>query len=412
MANTRKGKLTELKPDPKNANKGTERGRWMLEESLRTYGAGRSVLVDKNGVVIAGNKTVEAAVGLGLDDTVVVETDGKQVVVVQRKDLDLIKDPKAVELALADNRAAEVGLAFDLQTLQALKGDGLADLSKFWSEDELKGLAAQEVKLTDEPEGGGVPAAPKVAITKKGDLWKLGDHRLLCGDSTKVEDVARLMGKERARMIFTDPPWNVAIGKDSNPKHRQREGLENDDLGQDFGEFLQGWAGACLPYLSGDIYCVMGCGEWPAIDTALRGNGMHWSATIIWVKDVFVLGRSNYHRRFEPIWYGWPDDAKSSFNGERNQDDIWEYARPKVSEEHPTMKPVELVARAIQNSSFPKDVVMDPFLGAGSTVIAAQAAGRRCFGLEISPNFCDVIVQRWQEATGAKAEREPVEAEE
>ncbi len=251
-----------------------------------------------------------------------------------------------------------------------------------------------------------VPAPPAEAVTKPGDLWLLGSHRLLCGDATNATDVQKILGGLTPKMIFTDPPWNVAIGQDSNPRHRQREGLQNDDLGEDFQSFLHGWTAACLPALEGDLYCVMGSREWPAIDSALRNAGMHWSGVIAWVKESFVLGRSNYHHRFEPIWYGWPEKGRSSYDGGRDQDNVWEFPRPKVSEEHPTMKPVDLVSKAVQNSSRPDDLVFDPFLGSGSTLIACQVTGRACAGLEISPTFCDVIVKRWEEFTGQKARRE------
>ncbi|OBW61088.1 MAG: hypothetical protein A9183_03010 [Dehalococcoides mccartyi] len=240
-------------------------------------------------------------------------------------------------------------------------------------------------------------------ICKTGDLWQLGTHRLLCGDATIITDVERLMGGEKADMVFTDPPWNVAIGLDSNPRHRQRKGLVNDNLGINFDEFLQGWCSCCLPLLIGDIYCVMGCGEWPTIDKALRSNNIHWSATIVWVKDIFVLGRSNYHRRFEPIWYGWPDGKSSSFNGKRDLDDVWEIKRPKRSEEHPTMKPVELIEMAINNSSQLKNIVLDPFLGSGTTLIACEKLSRKCYGMEIDEHYCDVIIKRWEKYTGSKA---------
>jgi ParB-like chromosome segregation protein Spo0J len=215
--------------------------------------------------------------------------------------------------------------------------------------DQLRGEIAAADGLTD-PDA--VPEPPAEPIAKPGDLWILGEHRVLCGDSTKAADVTRLMDSARAEMMFTDPPWNVAIGKDSNPKHCQREGLANDDMsGEDFSRFLDAFLQAARPYLDGDLYCVLGASEWPRLDQVLRAQAFHWSATIIWVKDLFVLGRSKYQRRYEPIWYGWHSDGKSTFCERRDLDDVWEVPRPKVSEDHPTMKPVELVARAITNSS-------------------------------------------------------------
>ena len=160
-----------------------------------------------------------------------------------------------------------------------------------------------------------------------------------------------------------------------------------------------------LPYVTGDVYCVLGASEWPRLDATLRSHGLHWSATVIWVKDTFVLGRSKYHRRYEPIWYGWKDGGPSSFCERRDLDDVWEIPRPRKSEEHPTMKPVALVARAISNSSARSDVVLDPFLGSGTTLIAAEQVGRVCHGLEIDPGYCEVIVERFEALTGKRAVR-------
>lgn len=241
-----------------------------------------------------------------------------------------------------------------------------------------------------------------------GDLWECGAHRVLCGDSTKAEDVAKVMAGEKAAMCFTDPPWNVAIGKDSNPRHRQRQGLENDDLSpEDFRDFLQGFMRPLASILEGDLYCVLGASEWPSLDSCLRAEGFHWSATVIWVKDQFVLGRSKYHRRYEPIWYGWHAKGKSSFSESagRDKDDVWEIPRPRTSEEHPTMKPVELVERAVSYSSEPRSVIYEPFGGAGSTLIACERTNRKARVIEIEPKYVNVILSRWEAETGKKARK-------
>src|SRR5262249_53807005 len=203
----------------------------------------------------------------------------------------------------------------------------------------------------------------------------------------------------------------VVRGRESNPGHRERPGLQNDSLpAEAFRSFIDGFVSAVKDHVTGDIYCVLGASEWPTTDWALRKHGYHWSATIIWVKDVFVLGRSKYHRRYEPIWYGWSAASKSSFGRARDLDDVWEIPRPKRSEEHPTMKPVELVRRAIQNSSRAGDRVLDPFGGSGTTLIAAEQTGRNAFLMELDPLYCDVIVQRFEKFTGKKAKRVPAKA--
>ena len=309
---------------------------------------------------------------------------------------------------IADNQTATIAewdkelLPVELMELEALNFDmkllGFEDdeLALFMSGGVEGGLA--------DPDD--VPALPEAAITQLGDLWIMGDHRLLCGDSTSAANVTTLMNAQTARMIFTDPPWNVAIGLDANPRHRQRPGLLNDNLSpEQFEKFLAGFMTAVEPNLEGDLYCILGASEWPTLDRTLRACGFHWSATIIWVKDAFVLGRSKYHRRYEPMWYGWRQKAKSSFGDKRDLDDVWEIPRPKRSEEHPTMKPVELPLRAIQNSSVARDIVLDPFGGSGSTLIAAEQTGRKAYLMELDPHYCDVIVQRWETFAGKKAQR-------
>lgn len=253
----------------------------------------------------------------------------------------------------------------------------------------------------DEP-----PEVDKTQVfSKPGAIYKLGEHRVMCGDT--LLDTPKLMGDKIARMTFTDPPWNVAIGLDSNPRHRQRKGLDNDNLSAaDFEDFINGFAGVYAKYCSGDFYCVLGASEWPTLDRQLRANGFHWSATIIWVKDMFVLGRSKYHRRYEPLWYGWHESAKSSFTTKRDLDDVWEIPRPRRSEEHPTMKPIELCAQAIVNSSNEGDIVLDLFLGSGSTLIAAEQTERICYGMELDPRYVDVIRKRYATFIGKALEWE------
>lgn len=317
-------------------------------------------------------------------------------------------ETEAAEYAdlIADNRIAELA-ELDLPALVDLLAEfdtggfdmGLTGFDAGALESLMVGVAGGLAIVEDE-----VPDLPAEPVTRLGDLWLLGEHRLLCGDATSDTDVERLMAGAKADLVFTDPPWNVGIGLDSNPRHRQRAGLANDSMSsEDFAAFLGKAAASITSIAAGDVYCVLGASEWPALDTALRGAGLHWSATVIWVKDSFVLGRSKYHRRYEPIWYGWRDGGTSSFCERRDLDDVWEIPRPKRSEEHPTMKPVALVARAIANSSKPKAVVADLFAGAGSTLMAAEQLGRKCHAMELDPGYCDVIVTRWEALTGGEA---------
>ena len=395
MPKLRRVKLADIKLDEKNANRGTKRGRDFLESSLSKYGLGRSILLDKDGKVIAGNKTLEAYRTAGGKEIVIIGTHGDALVAVQREDL-TINSRKGRSLAIADNRASEIGLDWDPKILVSLDVK-LGELFDDRDMRQILGDLAPEVEAPEPKLDQALELAEKWR-TNLGQLWNIGPHRLYCGDCIQEGSWAAVMGGIRATMAFTDPPWNVAIGQDSNPRHRQRAGLQNDSLSAvDFQAFLSAFATLLAVHSAGDFYCVLGASEWPTLDLQLRNCGYHWSATIIWVKDIFVLGRSKYHRRYEPLWYGWHKKSKSSFADARDLDDVWEIPRPRRSEEHPTMKPVELVARAIRNSSGNNEVVYDPFLGSGTTMVAAQATGRVCYGMEIEPKYVAVALERMSE---------------
>lgn len=237
-----------------------------------------------------------------------------------------------------------------------------------------------------------------------------GGHRVACGDSTDPQVLSAAFGDiKQARMAFTDPPWNVDYGANPPPNRWRPEAVGsilNDDLSEEgFAQLMSDAANTLAARVVGDVYVVMGAKSWPTVDAALRQAGHKWSSTIVWNKDTFVLGRSQYHRKYEPMWYGWHKDRTSSFIGKRDECDVWDYARPKASPEHPHMKPVALAARSIQNSSLVNDVVFDGFLGSGTTLLAAHQLGRVCVGVELDPRYVDVIVRRFEEATGKKGVR-------
>jgi DNA modification methylase len=235
-------------------------------------------------------------------------------------------------------------------------------------------------------------------LTKPGDIWILGKHRLMCGDSTDIGAVAKLMDGRKAHMIFTDPPWNVNYGGTEHPSWKRRN-IKNDNMSKaDFGEFLRtvfkSAASVCLP--GAMLYCVMSAQEWANLHFALEESGVHWSSTIIWYKDSLVLSRKDYHTQFEPIFYGWLEGEKRLCPlQDRQQSDVWQFDRPKKSAEHPTMKPIALVGRAINNSSRAEDVVLDLFGGSGTTLLACEQTGRIAHLMELDPVYSDVIVKRW-----------------
>lgn len=371
--------VDSIKPYENNPRKNDEAVPKVIE-SINKYGYRTPIIVDENMVVLCGHTRLKAIKQLGWATVpfVVQYTDLNE----QQKNGYRILDNKTGEYAEWD---------FD-QLLKDFKRDDLFDLGFDFKD---LGKDPREDKEDEIPE---VKETPKTVL---GDIYQLGDHRLICGDSTTSKTYESLMQGNKATMCFTDPPWNVAIGLDSNPRHRQREGLINDKLPQeDFEAFLCGFIDNVKQYLIGDIYCVLGNEQMPTLDYLFRKADFHWSSIIVWVKDIFVLGRSKYHRRYEPIWYGWPEGVSSSYCAGRDQDDVWECKRPKRSDAHPTMKPVELVERAVINSANPGDIVLEPFCGGGSTLIACEKNKRKCYAIELDPKYCDVIVSRYVQFTG------------
>ena len=245
--------------------------------------------------------------------------------------------------------------------------------------------------------------------TAEYDESEIHSHRLMCGDSTKKEDVALLMEGKQADMVFTDPPWNVNYGAGTEGVRYKTRSILNDSMTtEDFKKFMSS-AFENMNQFSKEgcmTYVVMSAQEWGNLMLTLNEAGYHWSSTIIWKKDRFVLSRKDYHTQYEPIYYGWKDGAPRLHPLEdKTQSDVWDIDRPRVSMEHPTMKPVELVARAITNSSNPSDIVLDLFGGSGSTIIASEQTDRQCMMMELDPKYCQVIINRWEEFTGEKAEK-------
>jgi len=390
--------LDDLGADPANANKGTDKGRAIVVQSLVECGAGRSILADKDGTVIAGNKTLEAARKLGLPIRVV-ESAGEELVVVRRTDLDLGTDKKARRLAYLDNRAGQLGLDWDTEQMLEDLQRGV-DLAGIFDDDEIKRLL-DSVAQGNPAEDPGAEMDRADELQEKwgcelGQVWEAGAHRIACGDCLDIALVERLLAGQRCHICWTDPPWNVAMGESNHPSWKKRTIL-NDNLGDAFpafaSQFCQVIADAVLP--GAPIYMAMGAQEWPTIHSSLTAVGFHWSSTIIWVKDHAVLSRKDYHARYEPLWYGWKEgSARLVPLLDRTQNDVWEINRPIRSPEHPTMKPVELVARSLRNSSHAGDLVFEPFLGSGTTAVAAEQTGRVCRGVDLEPKYAAVTLER------------------
>lgn len=272
-------------------------------------------------------------------------------------------------------------------------------------------LVAAPVGLTDPDD---VPPIPDEPVTKPGDLWLLGEHRLLCGDATSADDVAALMGGALAELLWTDPPYGVAVGDKNKwlnsiaPSNRVEENLANDTLGEAplLAMLRSAFANAVEVCTAGAAWYVAA----PAVPLhvlfgqALKDLGI-WRQTIQWVKNnaTFAPMGVDYHWQAEPIFYGWLPNAAHRYRGGRQQTTVWEIDRPQKSPEHPTMKPIELVERSVANSSDAGQIVLDPFLGSGTTLIACERLGRRCYAIEIEPRYVDVAVKRWENFTGRKA---------
>jgi DNA modification methylase len=380
--------LDRLIPYARNARIHSDRQVAQIAASIAEFGFVNPVLADSDGGIIAGHGRVLAASKLKRPEIPVIV-------------LDHLNDNQKRAFMLADNRLAlnsgwdEEMLRLELQALAEAGRD--LEITGF-DERELARLVVQvnQQALTNVEEA---PPLQDEAVTKPEDLWILGEHRLLCGDSTQPDRLQRVLDGRSSDMIFTDPPYNAAYeGKTS-----KQLTIANDDLGDDFEGFLLRSCEAMLAVNSGAIYICMSSRELPNLYRAFCQAGGHWSTYIIWAKHTFTLGHSDYQRQFEPILYGWKEGARHHWCGDRNQGDVWLINKPHSNKEHPTMKPVELVERAIVNSSRKGDLVLDPFAGSGTTLLAAERTGRRSRVVEIEARYVDVIVRRWQSYTGQSA---------
>ncbi len=392
--------IDDLRPDPANPRRIADAELEALTRSLREFGFVQPVLARRGDrVVIGGHQRLVAARRLGITTVPVIF-------------LDLTPEQARV-LSLALNRISGewdqellARLLGDLSTVEALD----LGLSGF-SDDEvaklLRSLDAREKR--ERPEmfdlDAALEAARAATRARTGELWAMGDHHLLVGDATDAAAVSRLLGGVRPSMCFTDPPYNVGLGDHGGQQRGQRRRrIANDAMPEDEWEaFCRAWATNLVASVDGALYVCMSTKEWPLVSRVLAEAGGHWSDTIIWRKDRFVLGRADYQRAYEPIWYGWREGATRDWCGERDQGDVWEVARPAASEAHPTMKPLALVERAIANSSKPSDGVLDLFLGSGTTLIAAERTGRLCYGMEIDGHYASVVLARWEAFTGEEA---------
>lgn len=394
-------RLADIKLYFRNAKRHSTGQILQIASSIREFGFNQPLVVDKERVIVVGHGRYEAAKLLGLAEVPVIEVD--------------LSEEKVRAYRLADNKLNESEWEMGL-VIEELKGlsEPLIELTGFD-----KDLLIEPSEKDDQ-----VPDVPEEPKSKRGDLYELGKHRVLCGDSTKKEEVERLMDGKKADMVFTDPPYNVNYrgGARAGISRTKRPAILNDKMSSDdFYQFLGKAFSNIIPNVLGAFYVCMSSSELHNLWKAFTDKGGHWQGYIIWIKDRFTLSRTDYQQQFELIMYGLTDTQakdidphyeesegevimygwnKHQWYGGRKQGNVWHFERPKRSVEHPTMKPVMLCAKAIVNSSMPDRIVLDTFLGSGSTLIAAEKTGRICYGMEIDPGYCDVIVGRYVDYVG------------
>ena len=420
-------KIADLKPYERNARTHSEEQVEQIARSIEEFGFLNPVLIDEEKNVIAGHGRIMAAEKLGLTEVPCLFVEG--LTEYQRK-----------AYVLADNRLTELGgwdaelISAELEDLRAAGFD--IDITGFTIDD----IIIDETTWADFDEPTIDDKTEVVPRIKRGEVWQLGQHRLMCGDSTKAEDVAKLMGGGTADLLLTDPPYNVALGVGDTPevakkRHRCMDGLkiENDAMETtDFEDFLFSAFTAAENHMKAGApyYCWYASTSQKSFQNALERAELPPHQILIWVKDSLVLGRQDYQWRHEPCFYGWKEGGAHYFIDVRSfttvEDDVDKLTREKAIERlkelaqfstamyenkpnrsdlHPTMKPVGLFKKLIRNSSRQGDLVLDLFAGSGTSIVAAEEMNRRCYSMEYDPVYAEVIIQRWEEQTGKTATR-------
>jgi DNA modification methylase len=331
------------------------------------------------------------------------DTDGKFVVLGGNMRLKASKEVglKELPIILADDWTEEQKTEFLIKDNVGFGEWDWDQLQSEWDTEKLNewGLDIPEfetpIELEAEEDDFEVPDGGIETDIVLGDLFEIGEHRLLCGDSTDSDQVAKLMNGEKADMVFTDPPYNVDYGNSNNPNHKSRTILNDKKSDKDWDDFVRGYMTNLLLFTNGNLYISMSDKELGHMQLMFEECGGRWASFIIWVKDRLILSGKDYHSRHETILYGWNEKIENRLRVEdRKQDDVWEIKRPTSSELHPTMKPIELIDRMLNNSSKKGMNILDLFLGSGSTMVASHQLKRKCYGMELDPKYCQVIINR------------------
>jgi DNA modification methylase len=373
-------KVESLIPYARNSRTHSDAQIAQIAASIKEFGWTNPILVDGTNGIIAGHGRLLAARKLGYTEVPVIE-------------LENMTESQKKAYVIADNQLAmNAGWDTSMLTLE------LGDLKEAGFSLDILGFDPKELDTLLEPEQvdgltdeDAVPDIPEEPITKLGDIYQLGNHRLMCGDSTSIDAVEKLMDGQKADMVFTDPPYGVDY-----------KGINNDDRGG-LEELLRGSFGNYFATSKSGAACyVFHSDKCADIFHQVFREFFHFSSMIIWAKNSLTLSRTDYQSQHEPCLYGWMKDGSHSFYGDRKQVSVWKFDKERV-EGHTTPKPVALIERALQNSSKGGDVVSDLFGGSGSTMIACEKLGRQARMMELDPKYCDVIVKRWEDFTGKKA---------
>lgn len=353
-----------------------------VANSIKEFGFKVPIVLDKNNVIVAGHTRYKAAKLLKITEIPCIIADD-------------LSDEQVKAFRLIDNKAAELA-SWDIDLLN-LELENIKDIDMDLFNFEISNILDNVVDDEYEVE---LPEEPK---TKSGNIYKLGNHYLMCGDSTNADDVKRLMNNQLADLIVTDPPYNVNYeGKTGDNLKIMNDNMENNQ----FYSFLESAFINLYESIKdgGSIYVFHADTEGLNFRKAMMSSGFKLAECLVWVKNAFVMGRQDYHWKHEPVLYGWKPGASHYFINDRSQSTVLEFDKPIRNEDHPTMKPIDLIAYLINNSSKKDEIVLDLFGGSGTTMIACEQTNRKAFIMELDPRYCDVIVDRWEKFTNQKAE--------
>lgn len=353
-----------------------------VANSIKEFGFKVPIVLDKNNIIVAGHTRYKAAKLLNITEIPCIIADD-------------LSDEQVKAFRLIDNKAAELA-SWDNDLLN-LELENIKDIDMELFDFQISNILDNVVDDEYEIE---LPEDPK---TKTGNIYKLGNHYLMCGDSTNTDDVKKLMNNQLADLIVTDPPYNVNYeGKTGDNLKIMNDNMENNQ----FYSFLESAFINLYESIKdgGSIYVFHADTEGLNFRKAMMSSGFKLAECLVWVKNAFVMGRQDYHWKHEPVLYGWKPGASHYFINDRSQSTVLEFDKPIRNEEHPTMKPIDLIAYLINNSSKKDEIVLDLFGGSGTTMIACEQTNRKAFIMELDPRYCDVIVDRWEKFTNQKAE--------